>query len=101
MVTEVTSIDSISKGNVMVDFYTATCGPCKAMNPILEEISDEFLGVKVAKVDVTQNPDVTQMFGIMSVPTVLFMKDCQVMHTVRGFSNKENLKTLMKEHLNG
>lgn len=99
MVTEVTSVDSIRKGNVLVDFYTTTCGPCKAMSPILEEISKEFADLKVAKVEVTNNPDVSQMFGIMSVPTVIFMKDCQVKQVIRGFSTKEALKTMVKQNI--
>jgi thioredoxin 1 len=101
MVTEVTNMDFIRKGNVLVDFYTATCGPCKAMHPILEELSTEFKDLKVAKVDVTQNPDVSQMFGIMSVPTIIFMTDCQVKQEMRGFSNKERLKTMVRQCING
>jgi thioredoxin 1 len=99
MVTEVTSIDSIRKGKVLVDFYTDTCGPCKAMHPILEELSKELTGVRVAKVDVSQNPDVSQMFGIMSVPTVIYMDDCQVMQTQRGFQSKQALKKMMESSI--
>jgi thioredoxin 1 len=96
MVTEVTNIDSIRKGKVLVDFYTSTCGPCKAMNPILEELAKELTNIRVAKVEVSQNPDVSQMFGIMSVPTIIFMDDCQVKETIRGFSNKQTLKKMVE-----
>jgi len=98
MVSEINSIDSIRKGTVVVDFYTTTCGPCKAMNPILEAISNEFTNVKVAKVEVTQNPEVSQMFGVMSVPTVIIMKDCQVKHVLRGLSTKEMIRSAMKQY---
>lgn len=101
MVTEVTSVDAIRKGNVLVDFYTTTCGPCRAMNPILEEISSEFLNLKVAKIEVTQNPDLSQMFGVMSVPTIIFMKDCQVIQMVHGASKKETLRKMVTQHLHG
>lgn len=101
MVTEVSNVDAIRKGNVLVDFYTVSCGPCKAMNPILEEISTEFNDLKVAKVEVTQNPDLSQMFGVMSVPTIIFMKDCQVIQMIRGVSKKETLKKMVNAHLHG
>ena len=96
MVTEVTNMEGISKGMVLVDFYTTTCGPCKAMSPILEEISKEHTELRVAKVEVTQNPDVSQYFGIMSVPTVIFMKDCKVKQVIRGLSTKKALKNMIE-----
>jgi thioredoxin 1 len=101
MVAELTDVSNIRKGNVLVDFYTTSCGPCKAMSPILEEISKEFANIKVAKVDVTRNPDMSQMFGVMSVPTVIFMKDNKVRHTARGLQNKATLKTMVLQLING
>jgi thioredoxin 1 len=98
MVTEVTDVSAISEGNVLVDFFTDTCAPCRAMNPILEEISEEFDNVKVAKVDVARNPDVSQMFGIMSVPTIIFMSNRKVRETVRGLSNKKALTTMIRRY---
>ena len=98
MVTEVNDVNALSEGNVLVDFYTGACGPCKAMNPILEEISEEFENVKVAKVDVVRNPDVSQMFGVMSVPTIIFMKNRSVKDTIRGLSNKKALTSMIKRH---
>jgi len=96
--TEITNIASIQKGNVLLDFYTATCGPCRMMNPVLEEIAKEFKNLTVAKVEVTQNPDVSQMFGVMSVPTVIFLNDFKVKEVSRGFHSKEALKTMVKKH---
>lgn len=98
MVTEVTDVNAISEGNVLVDFFTDTCAPCRAMNLILEEISEEFDNVKVAKVDVARNPDVSQMFGIMSVPTIIFMRNRKVRETVRGLSNKKVLTTMIRRY---
>jgi len=97
MVKEVVSVNDINRGNVLVDFYTRTCAPCRALNPILEEISNEFKGIKVAKVDVANNPEISQSFGISSVPTVIFMRDCQVKKTVRGLSNKEALMSMVRK----
>jgi thioredoxin 1 len=101
MVTEVTNIDAIRRGKVLVDFYTNTCGPCKAMHPILEELSKEMPNVKIAQVEVSENPDVSQMFGIMSVPTIIFMDNCQVKDTIRGFSNKQTLKKMVENCICG
>lgn len=97
MVTEVNDVRAISEGNVLVDFYTGSCAPCKAMSPILEEISEEFDNVKVAKIDVTRNPDVSQKFGVMSVPTIIFMTDSKVRDTVCGMSNKNTLTSIIKK----
>jgi thioredoxin 1 len=100
MIAEVNDVSHIRTGNVLVDFYTTSCGPCRAMNPILEEISKEFSQLKIAKVDVTQNPDMTQMFGVMSVPTVIFLKDNKVQHTARGLQNKATLKSMVMQYIN-
>jgi len=98
MVSEVNSIESISKGNVIVDFYTSTCGPCRALNPILEEVSNEFKNIMVAKVEVTKSPEVSQMFGVMSVPTIVFLRDSKVQHVACGFSGKESFKSLVRKY---
>jgi Thioredoxin domain-containing protein len=68
------------------------------MHPILEEISREFSNIKVAKVEVSQNPDMSQMFGVMSVPTVIFLKDNKVQHTVRGLQNKASLTSMVMRY---
>ena len=97
MMTEVSDFNAVSNGNVILDFYTKTCMPCKLLQKVLEEVSDIYQSIKVAKIDVTQNPDMTQMFGVMSVPTMVFMKDSQVQHISHGFSNKESIMTLVRE----
>jgi len=99
MVTEVKGKISC-KGNVIVDFYTGTCAPCRALNPILEEISN-IEGVMIEKVDVTQNPELSQRFGIMSVPTVVFMKNNQVKETVRGLKDKKTLLSMARKCFSG
>jgi thioredoxin 1 len=97
MVAEITNIDSIRKGKVLIDFYTQNCGPCKAMHPILEELSSELTDVKVAKVEVSQNPDIGQSFGIMSVPTIIYMNDGKVKQTKRGLQNKKAIKSMIED----
>jgi len=96
MITEVKGNSISKKGNVIVDFYTGTCAPCKALSPILEEIS-EMGDLIVEKVDVTRNPELSQQFGVMSVPTVVFMRNNQVKETVRGLKSKSALMSLAKK----
>lgn len=99
MVVEVKDLNTIREGNVVIDFYTPTCGPCKSLAPVLEAISEEFLDVKIAKVDVTKIPAASQVYGIMSVPTVMFMRDSQVKEVARGFLNKGLLCSMIRRHL--
>ena len=61
---------------VLVDFFAEWCGPCKAMAPALEQVAAEMKGkVKVAKLDVDQNPEVTQKYRIQAMPTLMIFKD--------------------------
>jgi len=96
---EITNIDSIKSGNVLLDFYTTTCAPCKALNPVLEEIANEFKSLTVQKVEVTKSPDAAQMFGVMSVPTVVLLIDSKVKEVSRGFTGKEALKSMVRKHI--
>lgn len=64
---------------VLVDFHAAWCGPCKAMAPALEAVAAELKGkVKIAKVDVDENPEITQRFHIQAMPTLMIFKDGKV-----------------------
>jgi thioredoxin 1 len=64
---------------VVVDFFADWCGPCKAMAPALEQVAAELKGkVKVVKLDVDQNPDVTQRYRIQAMPTLMIFKNGEV-----------------------
>ena len=64
---------------VLVDFFAEWCGPCKAMAPALEQVAADMKGkVKVAKLDVDQNPEVTQKYTIQAMPTLMIFKDGKV-----------------------
>ena len=70
---------------VLVDFWATWCGPCQAMNPIIQELATEYQGrVSVGKVNVDEQPTLAAQFGIQSIPTLLVFKDGKVVDTVIG-----------------
>ena len=99
MVVEIQDVDALNTGNILVDFYTAACAPCRAMHPVLEEISEEFQGVTIAKVEVTKNPQASQKFGIMSVPTLMVLQDSKIKEVTRGFQSKATITAMLEKHV--
>ena len=77
---------------VLVDFYADWCGPCKMMSPIVDEIAEE-LGdkVKVGKVNSDENIDLAEKYGIMSIPTIMIIKNGEVSKTFVGVTNKSDI----------
>ena len=77
---------------VLVDFYADWCGPCKMMSPVVDELSREYEGrLKVGKVNVGENTNVAQQYRVMSIPTILLIKNGQVVDQVVGAVPKAQL----------
>jgi thioredoxin 1 len=94
--------DVIEKGQglSMVDFWAAWCGPCRMVAPIVEQLAGEYQGrLRVAKVDVDANQQISMKYNIRSIPSILFFKDGKHVDTVVGAVPKALLERKIQEHL--
>ncbi|WAJ29006.1 thioredoxin [Antarcticirhabdus aurantiaca] len=81
---------------VVVDFWAEWCGPCKMIAPALEEISEEMDGVRIAKVNIDENPDIAAEYGIRSIPTLMLFKDGKQAAIQVGAQSKSKLVDWIK-----
>jgi thioredoxin 1 len=80
-----------SETPVLVDFWAEWCGPCRALGPVIESLAEDFAGqVKIAKVDVDSNPQISMQFGIRSIPTVMLFDKGQIVDTFIGVRPKSD-----------
>jgi thioredoxin 1 len=85
---------------VLVDFWAEWCGPCKMIAPVLEEIADDKVGsLRVAKLNVDDNPHTAQRFQVMSIPTLLLFKDGQALSRIVGARPKSQILSEVDQHI--
>tara|TARA_B100000700_G_C14231447_1_gene483816 strand:+ start:157 stop:483 length:327 start_codon:yes stop_codon:yes gene_type:complete len=83
---------------VLIDFWAVWCGPCKAIAPVIDEIASEYDGkVKVGKVDVDQNQNIAMKYGVRSIPTILLMKDGEVVNQIVGAVPKGDITDILNK----
>ena len=84
--------ETIKSGTTLVDFFAEWCGPCKMLGPVLDEVSKEYPDINFVKVNVDENMDLAQKFGIMSIPTVYIFKDGEVVKNFGGYRDADGVK---------
>ena len=90
-----------SKRPVLVDFYADWCGPCKQMPPILKKVKEELKeGVRIIKVNVDKNPLIASKYKIRNIPTVMVFKKGQALWTGAGVRQANEIKEIVKQHIN-
>ena len=82
---------------VLIDFFATWCGPCRMLSPIIDEISEENADIKVCKVNVDEEPELAQAFGVASIPTVAVMKSGKLVTKSVGFRPKDDLLAMVKD----
>ncbi len=84
----------------VIDFWAEWCGPCRVVGPVIEELAKDYDGkVQIGKVNVDFNPEISMMYGIRNIPTILFVKNGQVVDKQVGAVPKSVLDAKVKQHM--
>lgn len=81
---------------VVIDFWATWCGPCKMMAPVVEEVAKDYPDVKVCKVNVDEEPELSNAFKIVSIPTIVVIKNGEIIDSVVGYRPKEDIGKIIK-----
>ena len=81
---------------ILIDFYANWCGPCKMLSPIIDEIADEREDVIVGKINVDSEPELAEKFGVFSIPTLVILKNGNVVHQSAGARPKAQILALLE-----
>ena len=84
-----------SEKTVLLDFWTSWCAPCRMVVPIIEEIAGERPDIKVGKINVDEQPELASKFGIMSIPTLVVMKNGKIVQQVSGARPKKAILEML------
>jgi thioredoxin 1 len=80
---------------VLIDFWASWCGPCRMLSPVIDKIAEERADIKVCKVNVDEQPELAQKFGVMSIPTVAAIKNGKVVNQSVGVRPKEAILAML------
>ena len=89
------------KGVTMVDFWAPWCGPCRMLSPVVEALSGEMKGLKFGKVNVDEQPELSEKFEVASIPTLLLFRDGKVIANRVGATTKENMREWINSSIRG
>lgn len=82
---------------VLIDFFASWCLPCKLLSSIIQEISSENENLKVCRINVEEEPELAELFEIMSIPTLVYMEDGSVLEQFKGFCDKDTIQSMLKK----
>jgi len=84
---------------VLIDFWASWCGPCRMISPVVEEIAGEVSAMKVGKLNVDEQPELAGQFGVMSIPTLIIMKNGQIVGRTMGAQPKPAIMNMISKAL--
>ena len=91
---------AVSNGLAMVDFWASWCGPCKMLSPVIERLAEQYEGkALVGKVNVDDEPNLAMRFGVMSIPTVVFLKDGKEIDRKVGVMPEASYTAVLNQNL--
>ena len=84
-----------AEGTVLIDFWAAWCGPCRMIAPAVEKIAEEHPEVKVCKINIDDEQELASRHGVMSIPTLMVVKNGEIVNTAVGLRPKEEIEALL------